>query len=114
MKKIFYLIILFSARTIQVNAQCRQYASVGFHTLAVKSNSTLWAWGYNIDGQSGDGTNTNKNIPVQIGADNDWAFIAEGGACSFAIKTNGALWAWAGISMASADRFIPVAGANRQ
>jgi alpha-tubulin suppressor-like RCC1 family protein len=66
-----------------------------FHTLALKSNGTLWAWGENGNGQLGDGTNNNKRIaPVQIGTDNDWKVIDGGYAHSMAIKTNGTLWAW--------------------
>lgn len=41
-------------------------AAGGFHTVAIKSDGTLWAWGNNFDGQLGDGTTTDKNEPVQI------------------------------------------------
>ncbi len=37
------------------------------HSLAVKSNGTLWAWGGNEVGQLGDGTLKMRNSPVQIG-----------------------------------------------
>lgn len=66
------------------------------HNLALKNNGTLWAWGNNLTGQLGNGTNNNTHtgLPVQIGSNNDWAFISAAGASSFAIKTNGTLWAW--------------------
>jgi alpha-tubulin suppressor-like RCC1 family protein len=32
----------------------------------IKTDNTLWATGYNVSGQFGDGTTTNKNIPVKI------------------------------------------------
>src|SRR5260370_10911397 len=35
------------------------------HSLALKSDSSVWAWGYNFYGQLGNGTNTNSNTPVQ-------------------------------------------------
>lgn len=37
-----------------------------WHSLAIKNDGTLWAWGYNYYGQLGDGTGQNKSKPVQI------------------------------------------------
>jgi alpha-tubulin suppressor-like RCC1 family protein len=64
------------------------------HTLALKSNGTLWAWGYNAYGSLGDGTSTPKNLPTQVGNSSDWESIASTTYSSYAIKTNGSLWAW--------------------
>jgi alpha-tubulin suppressor-like RCC1 family protein len=65
------------------------------HTLAIKNDGTLWAWGRNYVGQLGTGNITNQNSPVQIGTETDWMTVAAGyTTCSFAIKTNGSLWAW--------------------
>jgi len=47
----------------------------GKHTIALKSDGTLWAWGWNGFGQLGDGTTTSKYSPVQIGAENKWIAI---------------------------------------
>jgi len=41
-------------------------ASYGGHSLAVKHDGTVWAWGYNYDGQLGDGTTTDRWTPVQV------------------------------------------------
>ena len=63
--------------------------------LAVKSDGTLWGWGYNNMGQLGIGNLMNKSVPVQIGTGTDWATVQNGvGANSYAIKNNGALYAW--------------------
>ena len=43
-----------------------------YHSLAVKPDGTLWAWGRNDYGQLGDGTVTEKHCPVRIGAGNNW------------------------------------------
>ena len=63
-------------------------------SLAVKTNGTLWAWGYNIDGMLGDGTTTTRSSPVQIGSLTNWASVSACNAYSFGIKTDGTLWAW--------------------
>ena len=64
------------------------------HNLAIRGGK-LYAWGYNINGQLGDGTQTNRTSPVQIGSDTDWETVTCGGrGMSFAIKTNGKLYAW--------------------
>ncbi len=64
------------------------------HALGVKSDGTLWSWGYNLIGQLGLGNNTNSNRPVRVGALNDWAAVSAGDAHSMAIKKNGTLWVW--------------------
>jgi alpha-tubulin suppressor-like RCC1 family protein len=70
----------------------KSFALGGGHTLAIKTDGTLWAWGRNDYGQLGDGTLVNKNSPIQIGTDTNWASISAGGYTSHAIKTDGTLW----------------------
>ncbi|MCE2892870.1 MAG: T9SS type A sorting domain-containing protein [Flammeovirgaceae bacterium] len=72
----------------------RKIALGTYHTLAIKADGTLWAWGFNIRGELGDGTTNNKLSPVQIGTDKDWMNISAGQYFSLAIKENGTLWAW--------------------
>ena len=72
------------------------------HSLALKSDGTVWAWGYNTRGQLGDGTNgagTNKSTPVQvkgaegIGLLTDATAIDAGVTHSLAV-IGGEVWAW--------------------
>ncbi len=75
-------------------------AAGSMHTLALKTDGTLWARGDNRWGQLGDGTSVSKNEFMRIGQDNDWTFIAVDRAreTSYGIKRDGTLWEW-GLSL---------------
>ena len=65
------------------------------HTLAIKNNGSLWAWGQNLEAEVGDGTTVNRiDGPEQIGAATNWAAVAAGYTHSLALTTDGKLWAW--------------------
>jgi alpha-tubulin suppressor-like RCC1 family protein len=70
----------------------------GDHTrIAVKTDGTLWSWGYNENGQLGQNDRTNRSSPTQIGGGTDWAKDNKGlrnTRSGFAIKTDGTLWSW--------------------
>ena len=48
------------------------------HSLALKADGTVWAWGNNTDGQLGDGTTTDRLTPVQVSGLSDVVAIAAG------------------------------------
>ena len=62
--------------------------------MALKNDGTVWTWGYNAQGQLGDGTNSYKNIPTQVNGLNDVVSIAAGDSHSLALKSDGTVWAW--------------------
>jgi alpha-tubulin suppressor-like RCC1 family protein len=64
------------------------------HSLAIKSNGTLWAWGRNTSGQLGNGTNESVNQPIQISPDTNWVKISAGGEFSLAMKSDSSIWGW--------------------
>ncbi|MCC6900968.1 MAG: hypothetical protein IT377_18465 [Polyangiaceae bacterium] len=66
------------------------------HTCAIKTDGTLWCWGYNHSGQLGDGTTDGpKVLPVHAaGLGSNVARVAAGYGHTCAIKTDGALWCW--------------------
>lgn len=63
------------------------------HTLVIKTDSSLWAWGNN-SGRLGDGTAITRSSPVQIGLLTDWSSVSAADRHSVAIKTDGTLWSW--------------------
>jgi alpha-tubulin suppressor-like RCC1 family protein len=89
-----------------------------FGASAVKTNGTLWAWGYNFYGELGVGDRSSKSSPIQVGADTDWLTTSAGRNHVVGIKTNGTMWAWgrnssgqlgAGLTTSSAgNRSSPV------
>jgi alpha-tubulin suppressor-like RCC1 family protein len=62
--------------------------------LAIKTDGTLWSWGYNNDGQLGLGDITSRSSPVQVGSLTTWKQVSNDSYSSFAIKTDGTLWTW--------------------
>lgn len=64
------------------------------HTVALKTDGTLWAWGNNFSGQLGNGSTLDKNIPTQVGTDNNWQNVAAGMLHTVALKKDGTLWTW--------------------
>jgi alpha-tubulin suppressor-like RCC1 family protein len=71
-----------------------QVAAGGSHTVAIKSDGTLWAWGANGNGQLGLGDITHRYSPVQVGSDATWTDVSAGDYHTLAIKSDGTLWAW--------------------
>ena len=56
------------------------------HTIAIKNDGTVWAWGYNAYGQVGDGTTNTAYAPVQVSGLTGVVAITGGGWHSIAIK----------------------------
>jgi RHS repeat-associated protein len=65
-----------------------------YHSLALKSDGTAWAWGYNVDGELGDGTTTNRTAPVQVSGLTGVSAIAAGNLHSLALTSGGVVKSW--------------------
>jgi len=65
------------------------------HTVALKSDGTVWAWGDNYYGQLGVGTEKDRRpTPVQVAGLTGVAAVAAGYDHTVALKTDGTVWAW--------------------
>jgi len=90
-------------------------ATSGAHSLVVREDGTLWAWGANDAGQLGDGTTEARVTPVQIGS--GYQFVAAtqlwfGGVCTaftMAVKSDGSLWTWGASPLLAVAALEPVA-----
>ena len=73
----------------------KQVSGGGNYTAAIKTDGTLWTWGYNGYGNLGVNDNTHRNTPVTTFAGGtNWKQVSGGRFTSTAIKTDGTLWTW--------------------
>jgi len=75
----------------------KQVTCGGFHTAAIKTDGSLWTWGFGNNGQLGTNDTTNRSTPVTTFAGgNNWKQVSMSNRCrhSAAIKTDGTLWIW--------------------
>ena len=67
----------------------------GEHSLALKSNGTVWGWGENGAGQLGTGTATSgSSVPVQVANLTSATAVGAGNIFSIALKSDGTAWGW--------------------
>ncbi len=73
-----------------------QVAAGGLHSLALRSDGTVWAWGNNWFGQLGNGTTCFCSVgtPVQVMGLTGVIQVAAGGVHSLALRSDGTVWAW--------------------
>jgi alpha-tubulin suppressor-like RCC1 family protein len=81
--------------TVVGGTNWKQVSASYVFTAAVKTDGTLWTWGYNAKGQLGDGTTTSRTSPVTTaGGGTNWKQVSCGDYHVAAVKTDGTLWAW--------------------
>ena len=84
-----------SAVTIAaVFSRATSLATGDYHTVAVRADGSLWAWGYNSNGQLGQGDLTQQTSPSQVGTGTSWVSATAGGAHTVAVRADGSLWVW--------------------
>ncbi|MEW1820646.1 S-layer homology domain-containing protein [Arthrobacter sp. NPDC080031] len=65
-----------------------------YSVFVVKTDGTVWGWGYNGSGQLGDGTISDSAMPVQAHGLNSVQTVFTGSNSTYALKTDGTVWAW--------------------
>ncbi len=94
------------------------------HTVALKSDGTVWAWGDNSGGQLGDGLTVSQANPVQVIDTNNQPLegmvqVSAGETHSLALKVDGTVWAWGknqngqlgnGVNFSDSTKAVQVSG----
>jgi hypothetical protein len=72
-----------------------KYVSAGEnHAVAIKTNGTLWVWGWNDAGQLGLNDTNDRSVPVEVFGGGTWKQVSCGIQHTAGIKTDGTLWVW--------------------
>ena len=72
-----------------------QVSAGSLHSLGLRTNGSLWAWGSGALGRLGDNTAVSKSSPVSVvGGFTDWCQVSAAGTHNLAVRQNGSVWAW--------------------
>jgi alpha-tubulin suppressor-like RCC1 family protein len=90
----------------------KKVTNMGAWSLGIRSDDTLWAWGYGLGATLGLGNTTNYSSPVQVGT-RLWNDVETGTSTTRAIRSDGTLWVWGtsaalGLNEVSIVRSSPV------
>jgi alpha-tubulin suppressor-like RCC1 family protein len=82
-------------QTVSGGTNWKQVVGGYDHTAAIKTDGTLWLWGYGGTGKLGNNSITNHSSPVQtVSGGTNWKQVSTGSQHTAAIKTDGTLWLW--------------------
>jgi len=83
-------------------------AGGAYHSLALKADRTVWAWGFNNEGELGTGNTNAATTPVPVPGLSDVVAIAAGTGHSLALRADGTVWAWGSNSNGQVGTASPV------
>jgi alpha-tubulin suppressor-like RCC1 family protein len=72
----------------------RAIAAGTYAGYALAADGSVWAWGYGVYGQLGNGNTDSSDVPVQVRGLRHVVSIAAGGNAAYALEANGSVWAW--------------------
>ena len=69
-------------------------AAGGDHTAVRTPDGRVWSWGKNVQGSVGDGTNTQRAVPVRLETLTDVVAVSAGLGHTLALMSDGTVRAW--------------------
>ena len=66
----------------------------GYNFVGLKTDNTMFAWGYNGLYQVGDGSTVNRSSPVQVSGTACWSKVCVGTVSVVAMRIDGSVWTW--------------------
>ena len=83
-------------QTVSGGTNWRSVSAGNATTAAIKTDGTLWMWGYGSEGILGTNNVINRSSPVQtVSGGTNWCSVSIFGYHTAALKTDGTLWTWA-------------------
>jgi alpha-tubulin suppressor-like RCC1 family protein len=83
---------------VQVNVggstTVKRVAAGDGHTCAIRTDDTLWCWGWNQDGQGGIGNNDWTIGATRVGSPNTYTRVAASRSSTCAVRSDATLWCW--------------------
>jgi alpha-tubulin suppressor-like RCC1 family protein len=65
-----------------------------YYSLGVRADGTVRTWGANYSGQLGDGTTSDRSVPVEVAGLSGMMHLAAGESHALAVASNGTVQAW--------------------
>ena len=82
-------------QTISGGTNWKQLSVGHFGVAGIKTDGTLWLWGYNVQGKLGTNSIISQSSPVQtVSGGTNWKQVFISHNFTAAIKTDGTLWTW--------------------
>ncbi|WP_052263403.1 RCC1 domain-containing protein [Geobacter pickeringii] len=72
----------------------KRIAAGGLHSVALRTDGSVWTWGSNNYGQLGLGDTVDRYAPVQVSLPGPVKLIAAGGAFSVVVTTDDRIYVW--------------------